>query len=39
MPSTFEETCNRAEERIDDLIDLVRRAVAINTVVPPYLLI
>ncbi|MBI2888253.1 MAG: M20/M25/M40 family metallo-hydrolase [Chloroflexi bacterium] len=35
MPPTFEEACKRVDERRDDLIALVRQAVAVNTVVPP----
>ena len=35
MPSTFEEACKRVEERRNDVVALLRQAIAVNTVVPP----
>ena len=35
MTHTFEEACKKVEERTDELIALVRQAIAVDTVVPP----
>lgn len=35
MPPTFDDACARVDQRLDDLIALVRQAIAIDTSVPP----